>query len=141
MKLVFCLECGDLFSPGTDAPKTCGCGYSLAKWHNPKQGWLHVASRAGRYHLRVIGMNNSWIWGAAQAPSFHSSMGDLDEDIDAMHREIAQKTCQEAEGYLFHTSRRNCPVIMVDVMEDRRDIYYKEELLKEVPWAGKVAKS
>lgn len=124
MKLTYCLKCGDIFSPGVKTPKSCGCGYALAKWTDPRRGLLDVASRLGINFIRVLGVNNLWL-DMANAILMSPEAGD-----DEIHKSINERTSEAAEGYLFKT--RNCPIIMVK--PGRGDITYNEELIKEVPW-------
>jgi hypothetical protein len=123
MKLIFCKECGDIFSPGKDKPKRCECGYSVAKWDDPKAGTLRVASRGDAGYLAVIGLHNRWLMTAATLPS-----------DDELHRAHNESECAMADGYLFKT--RNCPVIVVPATFGGQ-ITYDPELLKEVEWHGK----
>ncbi len=133
MKLVYCLECADIFSPGKDRATRCACGYTVAKWYDPARGHLQVASRADRSHLRVLGINNNWL---AMATSITESDKLTADEIDDLHRQYNEMTSERAEGYLFKT--RNCPIIMAEVIHlNRTDIYYYPDLIKEVPWHGK----
>lgn len=127
MKLVLCLECNDIFSPGIAVPKRCTCGYSLAQWEDPRTGVLKVDSRMGIEWLMVLGLNNDWLRLSAQVPP-------SDREIeDAQHKAIAESTSERAEGYLFKT--RNCPVIMVRANKGG-DIIYDHTLHKQVEWFG-----
>ncbi len=123
MKLVYCLECGDIFSPGTESPKRCECGYSVAQWDNPKTGALRVSSRADRCHLKVLGLNNDWL-------NVALSLG----NNDALHRQWNELTSDRADGYLFKT--RNCPIIMIGA-DHGGQIAYDPDLVKQVEWYGK----
>jgi hypothetical protein len=135
MKLVYCLECGDIFSPGgsvrgdgsqEDRPKRCRCGYAVAKWKDPVRGILHIASRGGASLIRVLGINNRWL-------EIVTSLAPEDQ----LHRYWNVKTSEEADGYLFKS--RNCPIIMAGVNELTRsgDIIWNAELLDELEWHGK----
>ena len=129
MKLVYCLECGDIFSPGVEKPSRCKCGYSVAKWRDPRTGTLEVASRWTEGHLRILGLNNSWLASLRDLPQYPRELA------DKAHREATQDTCDLAVGYLFQTQSRNCPIIMVT--PDESQIFYVKDLLDQVPWYGK----
>jgi hypothetical protein len=122
------LECGDIFSPAQEKakPSSCRCGEAVARWRNSMTGQLDVASRVGERSLKVLGINNDWL----------ASVLCLDQD-DGLHRLQTEATCNRAGGYLFHTEKRNCPIVMVN--PDGWQIFYTTELLKEVPWDGKRA--
>ncbi len=130
MKLVYCLECGDIFSPGVKTPSRCRCGYSVAKWRDPQTGTLEVASRSGdENHLRILGLNNGWLSAVRDIPDLPRT------ECDQKHREATQNVCDLSAGYLFQTQSRNCPIIMV--RPDGWQIFYEPDLLNHVPWFGK----
>jgi hypothetical protein len=127
MKLVFCLECGDIFSPGKSKPKTCECGYSLGKWRDPSAGTLEVASRYGADvsgALMVVGINNGYF----------ALARDCKTNKD--WREKTQELLEASTGYLFHAEARNSPMVLINVGESN-DVFWNQELLKEVEWHGK----
>ena len=128
MKLVYCLECGDIFFPGIDYPSRCRCGYSVAQWTEPKLGSLKVASRFSKDHLKVIGISNSWLKASVDLPSA------TDQEANLLHRHVAKSTSESAEGTLFKA--RECPIVMMGVPSGY-DVSYCTELLKDVIWYGK----
>lgn len=124
MKLVFCLECADIFSPGNQNPTRCKCGYSVAKWRDAQRGTLEVASRMNEEHLRILGINNDWLYSSIPL-----------EDMDILHRNNTQRTCDLAVGYLFQTQARNSAIIMF--RPDESQVFYVPGLLEEIEWHGK----
>jgi len=128
MKLVLCLECSDIFSPGINCVKRCNCGYTVARWKDPAKGTLEVANRwGGEDYLRVLGLNNHWTREAL-------NVGDVPRlECDERHKQINEGTSALADGYLFKT--RNCPIIMVRC--DGWQIIYNKDLLQELEWHGR----
>lgn len=121
MKLVMCLECGDIFSPGKRKPKTCECGYSLAKWRDPSAGTLEVASRMGESTdaLCIIGMHNGYFRLSSSCATH------------AQWREATKELLDNSTGYLFHTELRNSPMVIIKVGESN-DVFWNQELLREI---------
>lgn len=118
MKIVMCLECGDMFSPGFVKVKHCECGYTFGKWQNPSAGTLDVYSKVGTGHLLILGINNDFITLAGKCKS--------DEDW----KEGTAKILDACPGYLFHRNRRNSPVVLVRPGESS-DVFFEAELFHQ----------
>lgn len=64
MKLLFCISCGDIISPGrgNDMVRWCFCGEHAVWWHDTDRGILHVHDAyASRKRCFVLGINNDFL--------------------------------------------------------------------------------
>lgn len=97
MKLLYCTDCGDIFSPyrGNYKPRICGCGRFAVWWRDGNKGLLSVWDKRGQKRgAWVLGITNSFL----QFPLI-SMTADIIEDIIEQH----------PDTYLFK-SLRSCIV-------------------------------
>lgn len=105
MKALVCLSCSTIRSPRTDKTWTpCDCGQASIRWADPQAGLAQVWA-ADPFYVRVLGLNNDIL----AYPVVHGvglSGG------DATWRRLHKTTCEQSDGYLFHTDRRNCWAVL-----------------------------
>lgn len=109
MKAAFCCNCGDIIAPFRNWRtirdwRWCQCGHTGLRWTNGDRGLLEVTSFDGRTGLRVIGLNNSFLAGAAVNPP---------QDGDQWRDLHAESVAAVSEHYLFHQSRRACWAVLI----------------------------
>jgi hypothetical protein len=108
-KAMLCTECIDIVAPSRDwqtsrAWRWCECGAAGVRWRDGTAGLLEVTSTGGRAHVRVLGINNTFLRLAVARPPADA------EGWRALH----QLTCAEVEShYLFHAERRACWALIV----------------------------
>jgi hypothetical protein len=101
VKALYCRGCGDIRAPHPRGLWThCLCGRCAARWEDPERGLLVVAS-GERDLVRVIGVHNLFL----------GYDGGMDEDW----RQVHEGCVDSAEGYVFHRSKRACPVAIMRV--------------------------
>lgn len=99
MKAVICSAAGGvhIHTPGTLRWQICQCGSTGARWEDPQAGTLVVASRAGRDHVRGLGLNNQLLLPAITLP------GQMWEDYRQWHDHAT-----DAPGYVFDKAKAGC---------------------------------
>lgn len=119
MKAVLCTQCADVVAPYT-APcwsrswRWCQCGAVATRWRDGDAGVIEVGSAFGPQHIRVIGFNNLFLGAACMPPER------THEQWRALHGWAAGEV---GTGYLFHTTRRNCWAVVIDIDETTDVIY------------------
>lgn len=115
MKALFCAKCHDLHSPNPDGSWTfCRCEQSAMRWVDAFRGIANVKA-LDRSMVRVIGIDNAFLQFAFQ-DSRHS---------DTEWRDFHSLETNRAAGFLFHTSRRNCGMVIFQVGETN-DVSWEE---------------
>lgn len=110
-KLAMCLDCSDIVMPYPDSDVTkewrhCYCRRCSVAWEDGKLGKLLVGHSRGRNHVRVIGMNNLFLYSDETV-----NIGD-DNDWKQRHAETSAKC---GDHYLFHHTRRDCWACIIAV--------------------------
>ncbi len=101
MKALVCLSCCTIRSPKLDRTWTpCDCGQAAVRWTDPQGGIAEVWA-VDRLYVRLLGLHNQVLMHPI-VPGLGNPGG------DAGWRHLHQLTCSQAEGYLFHSDRRDC---------------------------------
>lgn len=101
MKALVCLKCSTIRSPRTDTSWThCDCGQSAIRWVDPQQGTAEMWA-VDAFYVRLLGLHNDVLM-RPQVPGWPTPGG------DAAWRHLHEVVCRDAEGYLFHSDRRDC---------------------------------
>ena len=106
MKAVICSAIGGvhIHTPGEGKWEVCQCGCTGARWEDPQAGKLVIASRAGRDHVRVLGLNNQLLLPAITLP------GQMWEDYRQWHDHAT-----DAPGYVFDRAKAGCWAVVFRV--------------------------
>jgi len=108
-KAAICTHCSDIFSPLRDwqtdrSWRWCQCVHSGVRWADGARGLIEVTSMHGPAHVRVLGVNNSFLGLAV-----NTLLADA-----AAWRALHERTCAEVQPhYLFHAEKRNCWALIV----------------------------
>jgi hypothetical protein len=122
MKAVLCGGCVDIRALPPTGHVTCRCGNASAWWTDPQRGIAKVYAKQ-RDLVRIIGIHNSFL-----QFTFNFHPWAIDHTSKAW-KEETQKICDSAEGYIFHTDKRNCPVAIIGIGVTN-DVSWAEE----PPW-------
>lgn len=112
-KAALCMHCSDIVSPYRDweanrSWRWCQCLHMATRWADGAQGLIEVTALHGPDHVRVIGLNNTFLT-AAVVPSASAF---THEQWRQLHSESADVV---APHYLFHKERRGCWALVVAV--------------------------
>jgi hypothetical protein len=118
MKAILCGYCNDIKALSPKSPVTCECGNVTGWWVDSEKGIAKLSAKA-KGVVRVIGINNSFLVAGFNNVYMNGSMSDKE------WRDLSEETCKNAEGYLFHKDRRNCPLVIIKVGESS-DISWDE---------------
>ena len=117
MKALVCLACSTIRSPRTDRTWTpCDCGQSAARWTDPERGVAEVWA-ADPFYVRLLGLNNQVL----TMPIIFGKPMPAEQ-----WRRLHKLSCEQSEGYLFHTANRDCWAV-VTYPGESSDVTFVEE--------------
>ena len=139
MKALYCGECGDLRAPSPNGDWTsCYCGQAAMRWVDPRKGIAKVRADDKRF-VRVIGIHNGFLRFAVSQISNLPSVPTIEEALEKLEagnssrfpndedwREFHKTAVEESSGYLFHSSRRACGMVIIRIGESN-DITWEED--------------
>jgi hypothetical protein len=107
-KAALCTHCFDIIAPFRDWQtnrewRWCQCDHMGVRWREGARGLIEVTAMHGEQHVRVIGLNNSFLEAAVQMTLTNDEWRMLhDASVDAVE-----------PHYLFHKDRRACWALVV----------------------------
>lgn len=109
-KVAICTHCWDIVSPLRDwqtdrSWRWCQCEHMAVRWRDGRAGLVEVTATHGPQHVRVIGLNNSFLEAAI---NIGPSMGA--EEWRILHDSSTELV---EPHYLFHKDRRACWALVV----------------------------
>jgi hypothetical protein len=117
MKALVCLSCSTIRSPKVDGSWThCDCGQSGIRWVDPQKGVAEMWA-VDAFYVRLLGLNNQVL-----TMPIVPKVGLPDEQWRRLHK----LSCEQSEGYLFHTDRRDCWAVVTWPGESS-DVTFREE--------------
>jgi hypothetical protein len=111
-KAVLCMHCSDLVSPYRDWQtdrrwRWCQCEHAAVRWVDGARGLLEITAVHGPEHVRVLGLNNTFLVAAVAGAR-----------TGVQWRDLHERTCAAAgPGYLFSMENRDCWALVVAVGE------------------------
>jgi hypothetical protein len=113
-KAAICVHCWDIISPyrywETDRRwRWCECEHAAVRWRDGYRGLLEVTTLHGPDHVRVLGINNSFLTAAIQSGSAFSP--------DEWREFHTASTDAVAPNYLFHKDKRACWALLIAIGE------------------------
>lgn len=135
MKILLCGNCVDARAlEPFGKPTACRCGQMTARWVDPRAGTVAVAA-LDRPAARIIGMHNGFMRYA------YTRTVETVEGVEVTRESPSHEQWQNfhalatgdasAKGYLFHTSFRGCPFVIIRPGESN-DTFWEGELPPEV---------
>jgi len=107
MKVMFCLECGDIRAMDRAGGwSSCLCGNITARWRNPRQGTVDVKRSSNPKTTRFIGLDNKFLFSDLTIKG-----GGTNENWRDLHKSVTSL----AHGYVFHETVRNCWACIIPV--------------------------
>lgn len=132
MKAAVCIDCSDILTPYHDWEtnrkwRWCACGHMSTRWQDGRLGIIEVTAMHGLDHVRVLGLNNLFLFEGARLLVRHP---------DAWWRKLHEQSCDNEHiepHYLFNEARRNCWAVLIRVGETGDVVFvpYKEASLSE----------
>lgn len=113
-KAAICTHCWDIVSPFRDwavnrSWRWCVCEHAATRWRDGNRGLLEVSALHGPDHVRVQGLNNSFLIAAFGLPK---------PVTDSWWRDFHRASTDQVEpNYLFHKDRRDCWALLTRVGE------------------------
>lgn len=120
MKALVCIRCVDIRaidarrSRGEGDWDRCRCGLVAARWIDPARGTVEVDDPT-RETARILGIHNGFLALTVAQPPL----------TPEQWRAEVQALVDDAEGYVFHASKRNCPVALMRVGESNDTFWYR----------------